>query len=289
MTRSADGLVRSRSRRWRTGIGVIAVLALLGAGAAIGPRLASAADCGSLTYHAEATLSGSTWTARRRQHHRLHRHRHAGGHAGRDQQPRLRPHQRSSAWSCAVRARSAPARGSRCPATPLLDVCGTINVTGSGLRRPGAGLLARHHATSRSQHLTLTGAPLYGIFMRNVNNVDPRRRSTCGCPAGSASGSTTAATPARADPQRPDRQRVRVRAPARTPWRPTASTASPSAPSPPATSASRVCCSTRRSTPPSAPSTRRTPAPAPATRRSGWPTATAGSAAATRPTSGSAP
>jgi hypothetical protein len=40
--------------------------------------------------------------------------------------------------------------------------------------------------------------------------------------------------------------------------------------------------------PPSAPWTPRAPAPAPGTRPSGWPTATAGSAAPTRPPSGSA-
>src|SRR5690349_22592386 len=42
-----------------------ATLALTGTGVIVGLTPASAAACGALSYQAEATLSGSTWTARR--------------------------------------------------------------------------------------------------------------------------------------------------------------------------------------------------------------------------------
>src|SRR5690349_9562001 len=52
-------------RRWRTGLLAATTLVLSGAGVAVGLSQASAAACGALSYQAEATLSGSTWTARR--------------------------------------------------------------------------------------------------------------------------------------------------------------------------------------------------------------------------------
>ena len=121
------------------------------------------------------------------------------------------------------------------PSYTVLDVCGTINVTGSG-SGDQAPMYSRGTRDIEVPHLNLTGAPLYGIFMRNVSNVvlgqidmrlsgglgvridnrgDTRRADAA------TSGSTTCTCPA----------------PARTPWRRTAWTASRSAPSPPATSA----------------------------------------------------
>jgi len=169
MTRSADGLVRSRSRRWRTGIGVIAVLALLGAGAAIGPRLASAADCGSLSYHAEATLSGSTWTARR-----SGTTVYTGGDLRAAVQAAINSLTagRTTKQAVVVRGSGSMSAGSRIslPSYTLLDVCGTINVTGSGAGDQ-APIYSRGSRDIEVPHLTLTGAPLYGIFLRSVSNV----------------------------------------------------------------------------------------------------------------------
>src|SRR5690606_2957351 len=52
----------------------------------------------------------------------------------------------------------------------VLDVCGTIDVTGSG-SGDKAPVYARGVRDIEVQHLSLTGRPLYGIFMRNVENV----------------------------------------------------------------------------------------------------------------------
>ncbi|HZB32209.1 MAG TPA: hypothetical protein VE465_18775, partial [Streptosporangiaceae bacterium] len=52
----------------------------------------------------------------------------------------------------------------------VLDVCGTINVTGSG-SGDQAPIYARGVRDVEVPHLRVTGTPLYGIFMRNVDNV----------------------------------------------------------------------------------------------------------------------
>jgi hypothetical protein len=52
----------------------------------------------------------------------------------------------------------------------VLDVCGTINVTGSG-SGDQAPVYARGVHDIEVPHLNLTGAPLYGIFMRSVSNL----------------------------------------------------------------------------------------------------------------------
>jgi hypothetical protein len=51
-----------------------------------------------------------------------------------------------------------------------LSVCGTINVTGSG-SGDYAPIYARGVSNIEVPYLNLTGAPIYGIFMRNVTNV----------------------------------------------------------------------------------------------------------------------
>ena len=169
MTRSAAGLAQPRAPRWLLGTGVLAVLALLGTGAAIGQRSASAAECGSLSYHAEAVLSGSTWTARR------------GGttvYTGEDMRAAVQAAinsltaGRTSKQSVVVRGSGSVSAGSRIslPSYTLLDVCGTINVTGSG-SGDQAPIYARGARDIEVPHLTLTGAPLYGIFLRSVSNV----------------------------------------------------------------------------------------------------------------------
>jgi hypothetical protein len=56
------------------------------------------------------------------------------------------------------------------PSYTVLESCGTINVTGSG-SGDQAPIYARGATDIEVPYLTLTGAPLYGIFMRNVNNL----------------------------------------------------------------------------------------------------------------------
>ncbi|MBB2940374.1 hypothetical protein FB565_000078 [Actinoplanes lutulentus] len=51
-----------------------------------------------------------------------------------------------------------------------LDVCGTINATGATATDRGP-IFARGVTDIEVQHVTVTGAPLYGIFMRDVANV----------------------------------------------------------------------------------------------------------------------
>jgi hypothetical protein len=56
------------------------------------------------------------------------------------------------------------------PSHTALDVCGTIDVTGSG-SGDMAPVYSRGTTQVEVRHLTVTGRPVYGIFMRNVNNL----------------------------------------------------------------------------------------------------------------------
>jgi hypothetical protein len=56
------------------------------------------------------------------------------------------------------------------PSYTVLDVCGTINVTGSG-SGDQAVVYARGVTDVEVQHLNVTGSPLYGIFVRNGTNI----------------------------------------------------------------------------------------------------------------------
>jgi hypothetical protein len=56
------------------------------------------------------------------------------------------------------------------PSYTVLDVCGTINVTGSG-SGDMAPVYSRGTTEVEVQNLNVTGSPVYGIFMRNVNNL----------------------------------------------------------------------------------------------------------------------
>jgi hypothetical protein len=152
------------------------LLAGLVATATIGATasLASAAEytplaCGDGSYQTEAVLSGSTWTARRGSTtlytgtSMLSAMQAAvnGLTAGRTSKQRV-----------VVRGSGSMSAGSRLslPSYTILDVCGTINVTGSG-SGDQAPVYSRGTRDVEVQHLNLTGAPLYGIFMRNVQNV----------------------------------------------------------------------------------------------------------------------
>ncbi|WAU83518.1 hypothetical protein O1Q96_29785 [Streptomyces sp. Qhu-G9] len=147
---------------------LVTAAAVLTAPASAAPARAAAA-CGEGSYQAEATLSGSTWTARR------------GGsvvHTGTDMRAAMQAAVnsltagRTSKERVVVRGSGAIGAGSRVslPSYTVLDVCGTINVTGSG-SGDQAPVYARGARDIEVQHLNLTGTPLYGIFMRNVTNV----------------------------------------------------------------------------------------------------------------------
>jgi hypothetical protein len=166
---------RPRWRRRRSALVVATTAALVATGAVVGLQPASAgtvevsADCGSGSYNAEAVLSGSTWTARN------------GGstvYTGSDMRSAMQAavnslsSGRTSKQRVVVRGSGSMSAGSRLslPSYTILDVCGTINVTGSG-SGDQAPVYARGATDIEVQHLNLTGAPLYGIFMRNVNNL----------------------------------------------------------------------------------------------------------------------
>ncbi|GGP77484.1 right-handed parallel beta-helix repeat-containing protein [Saccharothrix coeruleofusca] len=130
---------------------------------------ATAADCGTGSFNAEAVLSGSTWTARN------------GSRTVYTGTSMLAAMQaatgslttgRTSKERVVVRGSGSISAGSRfsLPSYTTLDVCGTINVTGSG-SGDQAPVYARNVRDIEVQHLTLTGAPLYGIFIRNATNV----------------------------------------------------------------------------------------------------------------------
>ncbi|PRX96732.1 hypothetical protein [Allonocardiopsis opalescens] len=149
--------------------GVAAITAAAPATAAAADPIGTQQDCGAGTYHAEAVLSGSTWTARRGS---------SVVYTGGDMRAAMQAavnslsSGRTSKERVVVRGSGSMSAGSRLslPSYTVLDVCGTINVTGSG-SGDQAPVYARGVRDIEVQHLTLTGTPLYGIFMRNVTNV----------------------------------------------------------------------------------------------------------------------
>ncbi|WP_431991089.1 hypothetical protein [Streptomyces albogriseolus] len=133
------------------------------------PAPARAAACGDGAYHAEAVKNGSTWTARR-----------GGGtvYTGTDMRAAVQAAigaltaNRTSKERVVVRGSGSVSAGSRIslPSYTVLDVCGTIDVTGTG-SGDQAPVYSRGTRDIEVQHLNVTGAPLYGIFLRNVQNV----------------------------------------------------------------------------------------------------------------------
>lgn len=155
--------------RRRRAVLAAATVLISGAGVAVGTAPAQAAACGALSYQADATLSGSTWTARR------------GGttvHTGTDLRAAVQaavsslPAGRTAKQNVLVRGSGSISAGSRIslPSYTLLDVCGTINVTGTG-SGDQAPVYSRGTHDVEVAHLTVTGTPLYGIFMRSVSNL----------------------------------------------------------------------------------------------------------------------
>ncbi|WP_257231022.1 hypothetical protein [Streptomyces sp. UH6] len=173
-------LGRRGAERRRTGALAAAALALTTTAAAVAApeaqapavlasAVTAAAACGDGSYQAEAVLNGSTWTARRGS---------STVYTGSDLRAAVQAAvgsltaNRTYKERVVVRGSGSMSAGSRIslPSYTVLDVCGTINVTGSG-SGDQAPVYSRGTRDVEIQHLNVTGAPLYGIFMRNVQNV----------------------------------------------------------------------------------------------------------------------
>jgi hypothetical protein len=156
--------------RVSTRVAALAATSLAAAGAAVGLTAAPAtAACGDRSYRAEAVQSGSTWTAR-----------NSGRtvYTGSDMRAAvqaaidsLTSGRTTKEW-VVVRGSGSISAGSRISMRSHtgIDVCGSINVSGSG-SGDQAPIYARGVRDIEVGHLTITGTPLYGIFMRNVENV----------------------------------------------------------------------------------------------------------------------
>jgi hypothetical protein len=133
------------------------------------PTGGGSSGCGSGSSNAEAVLSGSTWTARNGS---------STVYSGSDMLSAMQAAVnslsagRTAKQRVVVRGSGSMSAGSRLslPSYTTLAVCGTINVTGSG-SGDQAPVYSRGTTDVEVQNLTLTGSPLYGIFMRNVNNL----------------------------------------------------------------------------------------------------------------------
>ncbi|GAA3663192.1 hypothetical protein GCM10022267_56780 [Lentzea roselyniae] len=152
----------------RLSVGVAVAVTVLGgmSSANAEPRIMA---CGDRTFNAEAVLSGSTWTSRNGG-----RTVYTGGDMRAAVQAAvdsLTAGRTSKQWVL-VRGNGSVSAGSRIslPSYTGIDVCGTINVTGSG-SGDQAPIYSRGTRDVEVRYLSLTGRPLYGIFMRNVENV----------------------------------------------------------------------------------------------------------------------
>jgi hypothetical protein len=125
--------------------------------------------CGSGTGNAEVVLNGSTWTARNGNTTVF-----SGGDMLGAMQAGVNSLSggRTSKQRVVVRGSGTMSAGSRLslPSFTILEVCGTINVTGSG-SGDMAPVYSRGTTDVEVRFLNVTGSPLYGIFMRNVNNL----------------------------------------------------------------------------------------------------------------------
>jgi hypothetical protein len=161
---------------WRTGAVAIATAALLCAGLTGPPGTAAAPTddvgilaCGDRTFNAEAVLSGGTWTSRNGS-----RVVYTGGDMRAAVQAAigsLTAGRTAKQW-VVVRGSGSISAGSRIslPSFTGIDVCGTINVTGTG-SGDQAPIYSRGTRDIEVRYLNVTGVPLYGVFMRNVQNV----------------------------------------------------------------------------------------------------------------------
>lgn len=128
--------------------------------------------CGSGTFNAEAVLNGSTWTVRNGSStvwtgtNMAEAMRRAMGSLSSG---------RTSKQRVVVRGSGTISAGERVsvPSYTTLDVCGTMNVTGSG-SGDQAPIYARGVRDIEIQNVTITGSPLYSMFFRDVDNLHIR-------------------------------------------------------------------------------------------------------------------
>ncbi|OYD08615.1 hypothetical protein CHM34_06305 [Paludifilum halophilum] len=129
------------------------------------------AACGDRpSYDAEVTKNGNTWTARNGSRTTVY----SGGDMAAAVQAAinsLTSGRASKEWVL-VRGDGSISADSRIslPSYTGIDVCGTINVTGSA-SGDYAPIYARGVRDIEVRYLNVTGSPSYGIFMRNVENV----------------------------------------------------------------------------------------------------------------------
>ncbi|MGW4215305.1 hypothetical protein ACWEIJ_45540 [Lentzea sp. NPDC004789] len=151
----------------RTGAAVAAAVLLGGLPpASAKPRTTA---CGDGTFTAQAVLSGGAWTARNGS-----RTVYTGGDLRSAVQAAvnsLTSGRTSKQWVL-VRGSGSVSAGSRItlPSHTGIDVCGTIDVTGSG-SGDQSPIYSRGTRDIEVRHLSLTGRPVYGIFMRNVDDL----------------------------------------------------------------------------------------------------------------------
>ncbi|WP_342775615.1 RICIN domain-containing protein [Nonomuraea deserti] len=126
-------------------------------------------DCGSGSFNAEAVLSGSTWTARN------------GGttlYNGGSMIEAMRAavgsltSGRTSKQKVIVRGSGSMNANQSLdlPSYTVLEVCGTINVSGS-ISANNAVVRAQNVTDVEVTHLTVTGNPYFGVFVRNGTNI----------------------------------------------------------------------------------------------------------------------
>ncbi|HSK96620.1 MAG TPA: hypothetical protein VK891_08395, partial [Euzebyales bacterium] len=130
---------------------------------------ATPAECGGGEGDAEAVLDGGTWTVTN------------GGstvHTGGDMLAAMQAavdslsSGRTARERVVVRGSGSMGAGSRLslPSHTTLEVCGTVDVTGSG-SGDQAVVYARNATDIEIAHLSVTGSPLYGIFIRNGSDI----------------------------------------------------------------------------------------------------------------------
>ncbi|ONK15224.1 hypothetical protein [Streptomyces sp. MP131-18] len=132
-------------------------------GAAAGTAVGAMA-CGGGTYQAEAVRNGNTWTA--------------PGYSGTDMLSAMRaavgslPPGRTAMAGVLVRG-SGDVPGNQSldlPSHTMIDLCGTINVTGPA-RADHAPLRTRNTTDVEIRNASLTGAPHFGILVRNGTDI----------------------------------------------------------------------------------------------------------------------
>ncbi|RBM08194.1 right-handed parallel beta-helix repeat-containing protein [Streptomyces sp. PT12] len=144
--------------------GVVALVTATTLTGSAGATPAAAQDCGGGSYQAEAVRNGNVWSG--------------PGYSGSDMLSAVRaavdslPAGRTSKARVVVRGSGEmPAnRSLDVPSYTVLDFCGTVNVAGS-VGANHAPIRTQNTTAVEVQNLTMTGAPYFGIFVRNATDV----------------------------------------------------------------------------------------------------------------------